>query len=167
MRAAARVLPPSVCRTFHQGLSRSSNEQTYSNGICAMKTARQSGQFRSDESGATAVEFGLVAAMFCFLVVGLTDFGMSYWQTIQVGNAARAGSLLTVPARGLRGLKPQLFFQHFFFCCLGSSKLECCFQRNRHCNSRSRRQRDAPLSIRACAAPPVPFKTTRFPRLPD
>jgi Flp pilus assembly protein TadG len=45
-----------------------------------MKTARQSGQFRSDESGATAVEFGLVAAMFCFLVVGLTDFGMSYWQ---------------------------------------------------------------------------------------
>jgi Flp pilus assembly protein TadG len=57
-----------------------------------MKTARQSGQFRSDESGATAVEFGLVAAMFCFLVVGLTDFGMSYWQKIQVGNAARAGA---------------------------------------------------------------------------
>jgi len=30
--------------------------------------------------------------MLCFLLVGLTDFGMAYWEKIQVGNAARAGA---------------------------------------------------------------------------
>jgi Flp pilus assembly protein TadG len=56
-----------------------------------MRRNRESGRFGSDESGATAVEFGFVAAILCFLLVGLIDFGMGYWQKMQVGNAARAG----------------------------------------------------------------------------
>ena len=54
--------------------------------------SRRTGQFRTDESGAAAVEFGLAATMLCFLMVGLMDFGMGYWERIQVGNAARAGA---------------------------------------------------------------------------
>src|ERR1043166_7077655 len=48
-------------------------------------------RFPVDESGATAAEFALVAPFLCFLLVGLIDFGMGYWEKIQVGNAARAG----------------------------------------------------------------------------
>jgi Flp pilus assembly protein TadG len=57
-----------------------------------MVRVRERGQFRSNESGVAAVEFGFVAAMLCFLLVGLIDFGMGYWKKIQVGNAARAGA---------------------------------------------------------------------------
>jgi Flp pilus assembly protein TadG len=34
----------------------------------------------------------MVATFLCFLLLGLIDFGMGYWEQIQVGNAARAGS---------------------------------------------------------------------------
>jgi len=45
-----------------------------------------------DEDGAAAIEFGVIASVLCFLFLGLIDFGMGYWQKIQVGNAARAGA---------------------------------------------------------------------------
>lgn len=48
--------------------------------------------FRADERGMAAVEFGLVAAILCFMFIGATDFGMGYWKKLQVGNAARAGA---------------------------------------------------------------------------
>ena len=48
--------------------------------------------FRADERGMAAVEFGLVAAILCFLLIGAIDFGMGYWEKLQVGNAARAGA---------------------------------------------------------------------------
>jgi Flp pilus assembly protein TadG len=44
-----------------------------------------------DEEGTVAIEFGLIAAVMCVLFLGLFDFGIGYWQKIQVGNAARAG----------------------------------------------------------------------------
>jgi Flp pilus assembly protein TadG len=44
-----------------------------------------------DEKGTAAIEFGMVAAVLCTLLLGLIDFGMGFWQKIQVGNAARAG----------------------------------------------------------------------------
>ena len=47
--------------------------------------------FAFDEIGTAAIEFGVVAAFLCFLLLGSIDFGMGYWEHIQVGNAARAG----------------------------------------------------------------------------
>jgi Flp pilus assembly protein TadG len=48
-------------------------------------------QLHFDEKGTAAIEFGLVASLLSFLLLGLIDFGMGYWQQMQVGNAARAG----------------------------------------------------------------------------
>jgi Flp pilus assembly protein TadG len=48
-------------------------------------------QLHFDEKGTAAIEFGLIASFLCFLLLGLTDFGMGYWEKMQVGNAARAG----------------------------------------------------------------------------
>jgi Flp pilus assembly protein TadG len=45
-----------------------------------------------DEKGTAAVEFGMIATFLCFLLLGSIDFGMGYWEQIQVGNAARAGA---------------------------------------------------------------------------
>jgi Flp pilus assembly protein TadG len=44
-----------------------------------------------DEKGTAAIEFGMVAMILCGLLLGIIDFGMGYWEKIQVGNAARAG----------------------------------------------------------------------------
>ena len=44
-----------------------------------------------DEKGTAAIEFGIVATILCSLLLGVIDFGMGYWEKIQVGNAARAG----------------------------------------------------------------------------
>lgn len=57
-----------------------------------MKKGRGLSQLFFDDKGTAAIEFGLVATFLSFLLLGLTDFGMGYWEQMQVGNAARAGA---------------------------------------------------------------------------
>jgi len=45
-----------------------------------------------DEKGTAGIEFGLIATFLFLLLLGLVDFGMGYWEQVQVGNAARAGA---------------------------------------------------------------------------
>jgi Flp pilus assembly protein TadG len=56
-----------------------------------MKIGRGFSQLFSDEKGTAAIEFGVIGAFLSLLLLGLIDFGMGYWQRMQVGNAARAG----------------------------------------------------------------------------
>jgi len=56
-----------------------------------MKSDRGLSQLFSDERGTAAIEFGVVGAFLCLLLLGLVDFGMGYWEQMQVGNGARAG----------------------------------------------------------------------------
>ena len=85
-----------------------------------MKNGRRFSQLFFDEKGTAAIEFGMVGALPCFLLVGLIDFGMGYWERIQVGNAARAGaeyaifngwvqSRITTGCLGVFGPKQRLF----------------------------------------------------------
>ena len=48
------------------------------------------GLWRS-EDGLGAVELGLIAPILMLLLLGIIDFGMAYWQQMQVRNAANAG----------------------------------------------------------------------------
>ncbi len=57
-----------------------------------MKNRRGFSRLFFDEKGTAAVEFGMVGTMLTLLLLGLIDFGMGYWELIQVGNAARAGA---------------------------------------------------------------------------
>jgi Flp pilus assembly protein TadG len=57
-----------------------------------MKNGRRFSRLFFEQEGTAAIEFGMVAAFLCLLLVGLVDFGMGYWEQIQVGNAARAGA---------------------------------------------------------------------------
>ena len=56
-----------------------------------VKGALGNSKFLRDKSGVAAVEFGMVCSLLCFIALGLDDFGMGYWEQIQVGDAARAG----------------------------------------------------------------------------
>ena len=56
-----------------------------------VKSGRGFSQLSFDEKGTAAIEFGLVGTMLSLLLLGLIDFGMGYWEQMQVGNAARAG----------------------------------------------------------------------------
>jgi Flp pilus assembly protein TadG len=56
-----------------------------------MKKGRGFAQLSFDKKGTAAIEFGMVSVFLCFLFLGLIDFGMGYWEQMQVGNAARAG----------------------------------------------------------------------------
>jgi Flp pilus assembly protein TadG len=56
-----------------------------------MKGGRGFWQLFVDKKGTAAIEFGMVAVFLSFLLLGLIDFGMGYWEQMQVGNAARAG----------------------------------------------------------------------------
>jgi Flp pilus assembly protein TadG len=56
-----------------------------------MKNGQGFSQLFLDEKGTAAIEFGVIGAFLCLLLLGLVDFGMGYWQRMQVGNAARAG----------------------------------------------------------------------------
>ena len=56
-----------------------------------MKNGRGFSQLFFDEKGTAALEFAAVGGFLCLLLLGSIDFGMSYWQKMQVGNAARAG----------------------------------------------------------------------------
>ena len=49
-------------------------------------------RFVSHVAGTAAVEFAIIGAVLVFLLLGAVDFGIGYWQFIQVGNAARAGA---------------------------------------------------------------------------
>lgn len=42
--------------------------------------------------GIGAVEFALVASILVLILLGITDFGIGFWEQMQVGNAARAGA---------------------------------------------------------------------------
>jgi Flp pilus assembly protein TadG len=47
---------------------------------------------RLDASGVSTIEFAFVVTFLCLLAVGIVDFGMGFWEQMQVGNAARAGA---------------------------------------------------------------------------
>jgi len=57
-----------------------------------MKNGRGLSRLFFDEKGTAAIEFGMVGTMLSLLLLGMVDFGMGYWEQIQVGNAARAGA---------------------------------------------------------------------------
>ena len=42
--------------------------------------------------GLSTIEFAFVAGILAMLLLGTTDFGIGFWQQMQVGNAARAGA---------------------------------------------------------------------------
>lgn len=44
------------------------------------------------QEGIGAIEFAFVAPILCMMVLGILDFGIGYWEQMQVGNAARAGA---------------------------------------------------------------------------
>ena len=56
------------------------------------KNGRRFSQLFFDEIGTAAIEFGMAAALPCFLLIGLIDFSASYCKRIQIGNVARAGA---------------------------------------------------------------------------
>lgn len=45
-----------------------------------------------DQSGASAVEFALVAPLLLFIVFGIIDFGVVFAQNLAINNAAREGA---------------------------------------------------------------------------
>jgi Flp pilus assembly protein TadG len=45
-----------------------------------------------DAKGVSTIEFAFVVTFLCLLAVGIVDFGMGFWEQMQVGNAARAGA---------------------------------------------------------------------------
>lgn len=45
-----------------------------------------------DECGNTIIEFALVVSILATLTLGVLDFGIGFWEDMQVGNAARAGA---------------------------------------------------------------------------
>src|ERR1700730_5398707 len=46
----------------------------------------------ASQSGLGTIEFALVAGILSTLVLGALDFGVGFWEQIEVGNAARAGA---------------------------------------------------------------------------
>lgn len=53
---------------------------------------RQLARLRSAEDGVSAIEFAFVAGILSMLLLGICDFGLGFWQQMQVANAARAGA---------------------------------------------------------------------------
>ena len=46
--------------------------------------------------GVSAIEFAFVAGILSILLLGVCDFGLGFWQQMQVANAARAGTEFAV-----------------------------------------------------------------------
>jgi Flp pilus assembly protein TadG len=44
------------------------------------------------EDGVGAIEFAFVAGILSMLLLGICDFGLGFWEQMQVANAARAGA---------------------------------------------------------------------------
>lgn len=57
-------------------------------GTCKRITLR----FTRAGSGASAVEFALIAPVLCMMLIGTVDFSLWMWNQMRVGNAARAGA---------------------------------------------------------------------------
>lgn len=57
-----------------------------------MRATRTAGRLISNRNGTAAVEFAIIGTFLSFLLLGVLDFGMGFWQYIEVGNAARAGA---------------------------------------------------------------------------
>ena len=60
-----------------------------------MNWRRRSG-LRAAEDGVSAIEFAFVAGILSMLLLGICDFGLGFWQQMQVANAARAGAEFAV-----------------------------------------------------------------------
>ena len=56
-----------------------------------MKTGTKASLATAAE-GAATVEFAFVAIFLCTLLLGLTDFGIGFWEQMQVANAVGAGA---------------------------------------------------------------------------
>ena len=56
-----------------------------------MKTAKRTVLSRAEE-GTAAIEFGAVAAALCILLLGVLDFGLAFWEQMEVAHAAGAGA---------------------------------------------------------------------------
>ena len=52
---------------------------------------RRRGRWAAEE-GVSAVEFAFVAGILSMLLLGICDFGLGFWEQMQVANAARAGA---------------------------------------------------------------------------
>ena len=52
--------------------------------------------FLRDNRGTPAIEFGLIAPVLGLLFLGVVDFGMGYWDQLQVTGAAQAGAAYAV-----------------------------------------------------------------------
>jgi Flp pilus assembly protein TadG len=57
---------------------------------------RQRISLRDAEDGVSAIEFAFVAGILSMLLLGICDFGLGFWQQMQVANAARAGAEFAV-----------------------------------------------------------------------
>ena len=55
-------------------------------------TRRQKNRLLAAEGGASAIEFAFVAGILSMLLLGICDFGLGFWEQMQVANAARAGA---------------------------------------------------------------------------
>jgi len=47
---------------------------------------------RTDDGGATVIEFACVAGVLALMVLGIIDFGRAFWFRMEVQNAAQAGA---------------------------------------------------------------------------
>jgi Flp pilus assembly pilin Flp len=57
-----------------------------------MNNGRGFSQLWFDAKGAVVVEFAVVSVFLSLLFIGMIDFGLGFWEKMQVGNAARAGA---------------------------------------------------------------------------
>ena len=48
------------------------------------------------QDGVSAIEFAFVAGILSMLLLGVCDFGLGFWEQMQVANAARAGTEFAV-----------------------------------------------------------------------
>src|SRR5436190_15162474 len=56
-----------------------------------MQRQRYRGLLRAQD-GVGAIEFAFVAGILSMLLLGICDFGLGFWEKMQVANAARAGA---------------------------------------------------------------------------
>jgi len=45
-----------------------------------------------NKDGASAIEFALIGGILCMLLLGIADFGIGFWEQMQVASAAQAGA---------------------------------------------------------------------------
>lgn len=54
--------------------------------------SRRKNHLLIEDGGAAAVEFGLVSILFVTLLIGTIQFGFTFWEYVQVAQAARVGA---------------------------------------------------------------------------